>query len=199
MRTTRGAVRVTDYERNPSMVSNIDGGGGDHFSEWDELAKARAICAFKIKRVCGPEQFPNGEVEPVVADMAILAVDSTAPSAQDWVGLVLRDEKLIKAGLLQKLRTKREKIGKRFRQVERAKGEEVAVVIDFYTDKRNVQRVGARPCTDEEFETVTKVFDKYAGDPWSGMEREELVSAGMPVGVQNADAVGSADDVDLPF
>lgn len=176
------------------MVSNVDAGGGDYFKEWGELAKVEATVAFRIKRVCDPETLQVGmpAANPVVADVAVLTGGS------DWAGLVLRDEKIITAGITGKLRTKREKIGNRIRTVERKPGEDVAVVIAYYTDKRQKQQVGARPCTDEEFAIVETMFAKFGQDPYTGLEREELAAAGVALpGVQNAEAPG--DDDSLPF
>lgn len=179
------------------MVNNIDGGGGNHFSEWDALAKVCAVVAFRIKRVCEPEVISIGmpPAEPVIADVAVL---STQPGGEDWVNLVLDDEKILKAGITNKLRTKRIKVGPRFRQVPREPGEDVALVIDFYTDKRQKQQVGARPCTDEEFETVKAAFAEHNEDPYGAFRRMEFAAAGIATGVQNADT-GGADDDKLPF
>jgi hypothetical protein len=179
------------------MVNNIDAGGGNHFSEWDALAKVGAIVAFRIKRVCEPEVLSVGmpAAEPVIADVAVL---STQPGGEDWANLVLDDEKIIKAGITGKLRTKRVKVGARFRQVPREPGEDVALVIDFYTDKRQKQQVGARPCTDEEFKTVENMFELHNQDPYGAFRRMEFAAAGIATGVQNADA-GDPDDEKLPF
>lgn len=175
------------------MVSNVDGGGGDHFADWDKLAKVSAIVAFRIKRVCEPEVLSVGmpAAEPVIADVAVLS------GGEEWTNLVLDDEKIIKAGITNKLRTKRQKIGARYRQVPREPGEDVALVIDFYTDKRQKQQIGARPCTDEEFETVKAVFEQHNDDPYSAFRRLEFAAAGIVTGVQNAD--GASGDDDLPF
>jgi len=179
------------------MVSNADAGGGDHFKDWAELAKVRAVCAFRIKRVCDPETLTPGQppAHPVIADVAVLFADQD--NAGEWAGLVLRDEKIIKAGITGKLRTKRERVGARVKTMARQPGEDVCLAVAYYTDKRNKQQVGAEPCTDPEFERVVAAFDKYGQDPFTGLEREELAAAGMPVpGVQNADA-GDSDE--LPF
>lgn len=169
--------------------------GGDFVDRnyWMQLAKEGALVAFRIHRIEDPTNLNRKmkDAEPVIADFVVL--NGTEE------GTVYRSERVIAAGIVNTLRTKKVERGGKKVTVVRERGDDVAVRLAIY-EAFGREHPGANPCGPDEFEKVVEIFEQTNGDPYSWYERRALAAMDDdPAGDDAASAPDSADDEDLPF